>query len=72
METTTDFLVGRPSFADGLGRIMDFSGAMNVYNRSRNGAEADAKALRSDFEMIGADLRVALEQVARESGQARR
>jgi hypothetical protein len=65
METCTDFLVGRPSFTDGMARVLDFSGSLNVYNRSPSVAEADAAALRSDFAMVGADLQVCLERVAR-------
>ena len=57
----TDFLVGRPSYLEGAARLFDFGGSLDTYNVSRTPQEADARALRSDFAMIGKDLRNALE-----------
>ncbi len=54
-------LTDRPSFLDGLSRVMDISGSLNIYNSSHSEMEADLKALRSDWEAIGKDLGVAIE-----------
>jgi hypothetical protein len=52
----TDFLVGRPSYLEGAARLFDFGGSLDTYNVSRTPQEADARALRSDFAIIGNDL----------------
>jgi len=45
----SDFLVASPSYASGVGRMMDWYGLYDLYNISRNGNEADAKAIYSDW-----------------------
>ena len=55
----TDFLVSRATFVDGVGRLFDFAGALNVYAVSPSPQAADARALGSDFAMVGQDLRAA-------------
>jgi hypothetical protein len=59
----SDVLFARPSFAEGVGRIMDLSNSLNAYNDSRSGTEADLRALRRDWMAIGHDVRVALEEL---------
>ena len=61
-----DLLYARPSFLEGAARILDFGGTLNVYNRSVTPEEADLVALRSDWEALGQDLRVAISTVAEE------
>ena len=56
----TDFLYARPSFAEGVGRLMDFGNALNEYNRSATPREADERALRADWYAVGDDLRAAM------------
>ncbi len=63
----SDYLFARPSFMEGAARIMDLSGSLNTYNYSRNGAEADARALAQDWRAIGRDVRAALEELRPES-----
>ncbi len=58
----SDFLFARPSFIEGLARIVDFGGTLNEYNRSKTAEEADKRALKSDFEVIGRDLREAIDE----------
>lgn len=58
----SDFLVARPSFAAGLARLFDLFGAFDVYNVSPSGVEADCKALRADWTVIGQDLEAAMKQ----------
>ena len=52
----TDFLFARPSVIEGIGRNIDLFGALNVYNTSLNGDEADKKAIVLDYFAIYKDL----------------
>ncbi len=56
----SDFLYARPSFFEGMARIMDIGGTLNEYNASRTGAEADVIALMMDWNAVGQDLRRAI------------
>ncbi len=56
MKKRTDFLYARPSFLEGLARIMDLGNTLNEYNISPNGKEADYIALSNDWAMIGQDM----------------
>jgi hypothetical protein len=59
----SDYLFARPSLIEGIGRMVDLSNSLNTYNYSRNDAEADARAIHSDWKALGHDIRVALEQL---------
>ena len=50
----------RPTFLEGLARIMDFGNSLNQYPRFRTAREADAFALRSDWIMVGQDISEAI------------
>ena len=58
----SDFLVARPSTLGGAARLIDLWGFYNGYNQSRNGAEADARAMYADWRVTGEDLYRVLEQ----------
>lgn len=60
MSKHTDFLYARPSFAEGVARIMDFGNTLNEYNESVSGKTADFRALKSDWETIGEDMKRAV------------
>ena len=60
MESHSDFLYARPSFLEGLARIVDLGGAMNEYNASPTGQEADAVAIWMDWAAVGQDIRDAI------------
>jgi hypothetical protein len=49
----SDFLVAAPSFASGVGRLLDWYGTYDLYNVSRDGQEADTKAMFVDWYMVG-------------------
>lgn len=49
------FLCARPSFVEGISRLMDFGGTLNEYNRSLAPAQADYLALYADWRLIGRD-----------------
>jgi len=58
----TDFLFAQTSLASGAERAFDLWGQFDEYNRSETPAEADAKAIASDWLVIGQDLYDAIEQ----------
>ncbi len=49
-------LYAQPSFLQGVATLVDVSGSLLEYNTSQSEAEADAKALRSDWKTVGLDL----------------
>lgn len=57
---SSDFLFARPSFLEGVARILDLGNTLNEYNRSDSPEEADERALRADWEAIGGDFRSAM------------
>ena len=65
MTPRSDFLYACPSFLEGVARIMDFGNTLNEYNYSKDDEEADEKAFRMDWMIVGADLRKAMEAVKR-------
>lgn len=56
MSTFSTFLFAQPSFLEGMGRVLDFGGTLNEYNRARTPEEADAIAAWADWSAVGADL----------------
>jgi hypothetical protein len=54
----TDFLFATPSFLTGAGRSIDLGAWLeqSAYNYSRTPAEADARAIASDWAVVGKDL----------------
>lgn len=58
MESSYDeFLFARPSFIEGMARIMDFGNTLNEYNDS---PEPDEIALHLDWLSVGNNLRQAM------------
>ncbi len=62
MLSRTDFLFAMPSFSSGLARALDLFGTFDEYNTADSEAEADEHAIASDWFVVGADLRGALDQ----------
>jgi hypothetical protein len=58
----SDFLFAQPSLASGVARVFDLWGQFDDYNRSETTVEADAKAIASDWLVVGQDLSDAMEQ----------
>ncbi len=50
----------RPSFFEGMARVLDLGGTIHLYKPSVNEPEANAKAMASDWEMLGEDLRTVM------------
>lgn len=67
MGTFTDLLFARPSFLEGVARLLDFGSTLNEYNGSDTPEDADLAALRSDWEALGQDYRSALGSVLRDA-----
>lgn len=67
MGGTTDFLYARPSFLQGVARVIDFGNFLDDYNTSPTSQEADSQALRNDWAALGADFRHAAESLAEDA-----
>lgn len=52
----TDFLFAMPSFVTGIAATLDVGSTFTVYNDSDSISEADVRALKSDWAMIGKDI----------------
>jgi hypothetical protein len=61
----TDFLTPRSSFGLGMASVMNIGGNYYHYNYSATTEEADANAIRSDWQMVGRDILSALKRAAR-------
>ena len=61
MTHLTDLLFARPSFLEGMARIIDFGGTLVEFNRSPDGNSADSLAIASDWYAVGQDLRNAID-----------
>lgn len=66
MSTLFGFLYARPSFREGVARVLDMGDTLTEYNYSLTPQQADRLALRSDWMVVGEDLRHAMIQAARE------
>lgn len=51
----------KPSFVRGMGSIGNLCGTFS-YKKYKSPEEADAAAIRSDWEMVGKDLKWAIEE----------
>jgi hypothetical protein len=60
MSPLSTFLFARPSFVEGVSRIVDVAGTLNEYNRSESGEMADYLALFADWRLIGMDIQRAM------------
>jgi hypothetical protein len=56
------FLYSDPSFLSGFARTFDLYGLYDSYNQSNSPLEADARALASDWIIVGQDLQEAFDQ----------
>lgn len=62
MSEFSQLLFARPSFIEGVGRLVDFAGTLSEYNGSESGAIADELAIRSDWQAVGDDLTASIEK----------
>jgi hypothetical protein len=60
----SDYLFAQPSFLTGMGRVLDLGGVFDDYNTSETEAEAESKAMLSDWAAVGQDLADAMGTVS--------
>lgn len=63
----TGFLFAAPSFLTGFATVMDIGGSLLMYNVSRSGAEADKRAIASDWAIVGSDILNAAQTLGEEA-----
>lgn len=56
MSYNSTFLFARPSFLEGMARVIDLGGTMQVYNDSQTEREADLRAIKKDWQAVGEDI----------------
>ena len=61
-------LYAEPTFISGMARVLDIGATLHEFNYSTTPELADIEAIRSDWEAVGNDLRVAIDTVKTESG----
>lgn len=66
----SDFLFSEPSYLSGVARTLDLWGQYDEYNKSLSTAEADQRALASDWIAVGQDLQCAMEELDIEEAAA--
>jgi hypothetical protein len=55
-KSSSEFLFATRSFISGAARVLDLYGVFDVYNFSFTAYEADFKAIRSDWNVVGQDI----------------
>lgn len=58
----SSYLFQRPSFLDGMARVLDIGGVYNDYNYSLTPEEADTQAMAVDWLCVGDDIVAAINQ----------
>jgi hypothetical protein len=66
LNSPTFRLFALPSMLQGFGSVIDISGDVHCYNTNKSPTEADMESLRADWEAVGKDLQVALDEVTKE------
>lgn len=56
----TTYLYARPSFVEGLARLIDFGNTLQQYNSTPTAQQADALAMELDWYAVGQDLKNAM------------
>lgn len=56
MGDKSTFLFARPSFIEGVGRVLDLGATMQEYNTSLTTEQADAIAMSADWAAINEDM----------------
>ena len=62
-------LGARPSFLEGIARLMDFGNTLDTYKSYPSGTEADHAAIAKDWAMIGLDFRNAVAEFEAEEAE---
>jgi len=59
--TPTFYLFSRPSFIEGMSRVLDLGATLQDYNKSHTSVEADYIAISNDWKAIGKDIKASLQ-----------
>ncbi len=59
----SDFLFVRPSFLNGMARVVDVFAELDDYNVSETPEEADARAISSDWQALSKDIEAAMKKI---------
>ena len=62
MSDFSTILFARPSFVEGMGRILDFADVFQEYNRSLTPQQADRLAIAADWGAVEEDIGAAVQQ----------
>ena len=54
-------LFARPSFEEGVARVIDLGATLNIYNKNDTPEKTDAKAIYSDWASVGDDITYAIQ-----------
>ena len=60
MSNESTFLFARPSFVEGVARVMDLGSTMQIYNESKTAKNADFLAIKKDWQAVGDDIKKAI------------
>lgn len=60
----TDYLFNNSSLLSGAGTVINLAGNYYDYNYSNSDCEADNKAIRNDFGVIGEDIKEAMRKIS--------
>jgi hypothetical protein len=62
MSDLSSFLFARPSFLEGVARLLDFGNTLTEYNQSLTAERADSSAFWCDWRAIGEDYAAILKK----------
>lgn len=63
---TKKIKVRKSSFVKGMARVLDLGSTLNIYVYSNEPEGIDCNALRSDWEMVGEDIKLAINNYKRD------
>ena len=53
-------LFAKPSFVEGISRVLDLGGTLQEYNSSETEQKADMEEIKNDWRAVGDDLRFSI------------
>lgn len=59
------YLFARPSFAEGISRILDLGNTLQIYNEHETEREADFAAIERDWKAVGKDIKDSIKRYER-------
>ncbi len=60
------YLFALPSIAEGIGSVLDLAGSSHIYNEDPTPEEADFRAIKNDWTIVGQDLKTSMNKVMEE------